>query len=753
MERNRKYRNKMQDIIQTEKTKKKHIAFYIGSLNKGGAERVFVNLAEYFLSEGYQVTMVTQYQRQDEYLLPEGVTRVLSDITEEETTKSRILNFGRRFAKLHTIWKTYKPDVVLSCVGKNNFMTIATTAFTHTKPVVSVVGEAKEEYPGRIMRFLANLLFPHASGVILQTERSRYFFNKKIQQKAVVLPNSLNPDFIKPRYEGDRDKTIVSVGRMDANKNQEMMIRAFARITNQYPEYTLTIYGDGELRGYLEKLIEDLHLEDKVFLPGIVTDVAKRLEKAYAFLLTSYSEGVSNALIEAMASGLAVISTDVPSGGTTELIEDGVNGLVIPTGDEDALVKAMQNVLDNKEMAQRLGKEASRIQEKLMPDRVNSLWKQYFEEIMEKQRGKKDEKKRGICNFLQCVLFCAIFVLLLTSVSYIVRTNGDVKDRFSGFYGEENNTLDVVMIGSSPVFPYYAAPKIWGDTGITMYPLSSNVQRPEAMKYLVEETEKTQSPGLYIFEMRMYTFEKEGLTDNMAYTRGVTDNMRYSKHRIETINALVPEEDEDGRLSYYLDIMKYHTNWKMLLMPSELKNFAFAKKSPLKGFDMKTDVCPYPAPQLQENIAAAQLPAGQEETLRDLLGFLTKEKKQALFIVSPYGVSDREQQMFLTLAEIVESYGYPFLNLNDYYEEIGINFGEDYADYGSHTNAIGAEKCTEFLESYLAENYTFTDKRRENGYESWNDAYALYIEEMDVARQTILDHIAKGEFVTGDGVE
>ncbi len=191
---------------------------------------------------------------------------------------------------------------------------------------------------------------------------------------------------------------------------------------------------------------------------------------------------------------------------------------------------------------------------------------------------------------IQAVAFLGIFLLLLVAVSYMVRTNGAVKDRFSGFYAEKNHTLDIVMIGSSPVFPYYAAPKLWGETGIAMYPLSSNVQRPAAMKYLVEEAEKTQSPALYIFEMRMFTMEDAGLSDNMAYTRGVTDNMKYSWQRIRTIRALVPEEDEEGRLSYYLDIMKYHTNWKMLALPSEWANIAYHKASPLKGFEFK-DVC------------------------------------------------------------------------------------------------------------------------------------------------------------------
>lgn len=363
---------------------KKHICFYIGSLHKGGAERVFVNLAEYFQKKGYRVTMVTQYQfpAAEEYALPRGVKRVLSDLTETELSNSRILNFCRRVNKLHRIWKREKPNLVLSCIGKNNFMTVVTTMFTKTKPVVSVVGEAKEEYPNRVMRLLANLLFPFADGVILQTERSRGFFHKKVQRKAVILPNSLNPDFIRPRYEGEREKRIVSVGRMDGNKNHEMMIRAFAALADRYPAYTLTIYGDGELRGRLEALAESLGVADRVRMPGVIPDVAEQTWRAALFLLTSYSEGVSNALIEALATGLPVIATDVPSGGTVELITDGLNGLIIPAGDGKALEQAMERVLGDPAYADRLGREAAKIQERLAPERVNGLWQAYFEEIM-----------------------------------------------------------------------------------------------------------------------------------------------------------------------------------------------------------------------------------------------------------------------------------------------------------------------------------------------------------------------------------
>ena len=126
-----------------------------------------------------------------------------------------------------------------------------------------------------------------------------------------------------------------------------------------------------------------LGVSGKVFMPGVIPDVARQIERAALFLLTSYSEGVSNALIEALATGLPVISTDVPSGGTVELMEDGVNGLIIPPGDEEALVRAMDRLLGDPDYADRLGREAAAIQKRLSPERVNRLWLQYFEKIME----------------------------------------------------------------------------------------------------------------------------------------------------------------------------------------------------------------------------------------------------------------------------------------------------------------------------------------------------------------------------------
>ena len=363
--------------------KKRHIAFYIGSLHKGGAERVFVNLAEYFYEQGYQVTIVTQYQYENEYTYSEGIVRILSDLTPWEEG-NRLSNILRRHRKLRRIWKIQKPDLVLSCIGKNNFMAILTTLFLKTKVVVSVVGEPTEEYYTGVMRFLAKTLFLLADGIVLQTKEASRFFPVKIRNKAVILKNSLNPAFIKERFEGDREKVIVSVGRLDANKNQALLLRAFLAIAEEYPDYRVILYGEGEERAKLEQIVKEAGLRSRIGLPGVTTDVVKAIYKASVFVLTSNTEGMPNALIEAMALGLPVISTDCPCGGPKDLIQQKENGILIPVHDEKALQVALRFLLDNPEHAQEMGRKAATIQKELDPAVTNQAWENYFELIIEK---------------------------------------------------------------------------------------------------------------------------------------------------------------------------------------------------------------------------------------------------------------------------------------------------------------------------------------------------------------------------------
>lgn len=360
----------------------KRIALFINSLQKGGSERVMVNLAEYFRKQQYEVILVTQYKKENEYALPTGVRRVYSEPEKETLTGSRMKNFRIRFRTLRNIWKTYKPDVILSFLGKNNFMAIATAAFLPAKVAVSVRGEPTMEYEGRLMRFLAKHMFRFADGVILQTQRAKEFFPKAVQKKSVILKNPLNPAFLGRNIKMQRDNVIVAAGRLDGNKNHAMLIHAFAKIAGEYPEMQLVIYGAGPLREQLLALVGEKKLEERITLPGSIDNVAETVGRAKIFTLTSNTEGMPNSVIEAMVLGTPVIATDCPCGGPAMLIKDGENGMLVPVGDAYALADAMRKILSDETFARKLSENAVKLADELAPEKVAGEWENYLFEIL-----------------------------------------------------------------------------------------------------------------------------------------------------------------------------------------------------------------------------------------------------------------------------------------------------------------------------------------------------------------------------------
>jgi glycosyltransferase involved in cell wall biosynthesis len=260
-------------------------------------------------------------------------------------------------------------------------MAIATSAFLPVKTVVSVRGEPTMEYDTTLMQTLAKFMFRFANGVVLQTKQSMKFFPKAVRKKSVIMSNPLNPAFINRRYTGEREDVIVTVGRLDENKNQAMLIHAFSRIASEFPYMKLVIYGDGENKEKLEELVKSKNLEDRITLPGVISDVPSHIQNARIFALTSNTEGMPNTIIEAMALGLPVVSTDCPCGGPAELIEDGVNGLLVPVGDAYALADAFRKILEDGELEARLQANASKITQKLSPDKVNKEWREYLNSL------------------------------------------------------------------------------------------------------------------------------------------------------------------------------------------------------------------------------------------------------------------------------------------------------------------------------------------------------------------------------------
>ncbi|MBO5623847.1 MAG: glycosyltransferase, partial [Butyrivibrio sp.] len=320
----------------------KHIAMYIGSLVKGGAERVMCNLAEYFYAQGYRVTFVTTYLGQEEYDLShatwhrrktdgcreltvldpndlehkvwiddsaDGIKRVFTALPLNDR-RGRIANFIKREQILKDTWKELRPDVILSFLGKNNIMAIKSARGLGIPVVVSVRSNPSREYGEGRLDLSMRHYFPKAAGVVVQTAEAAEYFGKRVRTK--ILPNSIHPDFINRDIVPfkERAKEIITVGRLDDNKNQSLLIKAFKEIEKDFPDYRVVLYGDGEKRKEFESMAPG-----SVKFMGRVSDVPDRIAGSLVFVLTSRQEGYPNALIEAMSLGLVCISTDCPCGG------------------------------------------------------------------------------------------------------------------------------------------------------------------------------------------------------------------------------------------------------------------------------------------------------------------------------------------------------------------------------------------------------------------------------------------------------
>lgn len=358
----------------------KTLMFYINSLNKGGAERVFVQLAECFAQRGYRSVLVTSFVNTEkgEYELSDNVLRL--SLEQEQIVQSRLKRNMSRIKKLRALCKEYKPELLISCMQEPNFRAMLATVGLPVKNLVAVCSAPEREYPGRLGRFVAKRLMPMAEGCVFQTQEQKDFFPERLQEKSQIIMNQVNESFFEARHEGER-RSIVAVGRLNHAKNQSMLIRAFSLIADKTTE-NLLIYGKGELHDELQALIHELGLESRVHLMGNTSDVAGAIKGAKMFVMSSDYEGLPNALLEAMALGLPIVSTNCRGGGPSMVIEPGVNGILTPVGDAKALAKAMLDVLSDSEKAESLGRAARLSAENFKPEKVFRLWQEYVEDII-----------------------------------------------------------------------------------------------------------------------------------------------------------------------------------------------------------------------------------------------------------------------------------------------------------------------------------------------------------------------------------
>ena len=203
---------------------------------------------------------------------------------------------------------------------------------------------------------------------------------KSTQKKSEIIYNPVNPKFYKADNR-DPKKEIAMVGRLQPQKNYYLAIQAFSNVVKKYPDYKLVIYGDGILKIELQNLCKHLNIDNSVIFYGVVDAVEEKLSTASIFLLSSDFEGMPNALMEAMAVGIPVISTDCPCGGPKALIESDIQGILVPCGNIDKMSEALCRLIENEGLRIKMGLEAKKRALDFLPEIVFKAWDDYVNKV------------------------------------------------------------------------------------------------------------------------------------------------------------------------------------------------------------------------------------------------------------------------------------------------------------------------------------------------------------------------------------
>lgn len=328
----------------------KKIAFFLGTLARGGAERVISNLSQDYARNGWKTDICLLLSYRIQY--PLDTSTDVIDLSG--STASRILRIPYWLKAIRQFVKVEKPDYIIAFAARINLLVIWACIGLNTRIIISERNDPRFDGRGRIVDFLTKFLYPKAQCLVFQTKKAQDYFSERIKRKSCIIPN---PIYVSCLASPIKKKKIVTIGRLTKQKNQKLLIAAFAKISRVYKDYQLEIFGDGELRNELIAYSKELGIQDSVIFNGVVQNIHERISDAEIFVLSSDYEGLSNALLEAMMMGLACISTRCA--GADEYIIDGENGLLIPIGDEEALIMALKKLLDNVKVRNQIGKNAA----------------------------------------------------------------------------------------------------------------------------------------------------------------------------------------------------------------------------------------------------------------------------------------------------------------------------------------------------------------------------------------------------------
>ncbi|TPI50679.1 MULTISPECIES: glycosyltransferase family 4 protein [unclassified Mesorhizobium] len=358
------------------------LAIVQAGLGAGGTERVVSLLAADRCRRGDEVHLFAFVGEQDKSyfaLHPKVTVHRLVEDGASRLSKLGFVRSLRRVVVLRAEFKQLQPTLIVSFLTKINILCLLAAKNLGIRVIISERNNPKAQKKHAAWRLVSGIILRQADRLVMQTDAIVKTLPDTLRRKAHVIGNPCevigNPCEATDAYKdhGNEMFRLVAVGRLVEQKGFDTLIKAFAKITTEFPAWALTIFGEGPDRVLLQRQIDALDLEDRVKLAGITERPGEWARDASLFVLPSRYEGFPNVLIEAMAAGLPVVATDCDFG-PSEIIEPGVSGLLVPVDDVAELASAMACLMRNNALRHKMGRSARKTIDRFSMQQIAEKW-------------------------------------------------------------------------------------------------------------------------------------------------------------------------------------------------------------------------------------------------------------------------------------------------------------------------------------------------------------------------------------------